>query len=543
MSRRSLILMSIAGLVVAVMLTTTAMLGAAVIGGTVQKVGKTSLTIEQKAGGTKSFQVTVDTEVTIDGKKTSIEQLQPGQTVTVTTSKSGSVTKVAARGEGTAAKSPEKPAESKKPVAKSEPDGSPAPKSEPAPSRPSTSTRTGSRKGGDEIVETGWTQYRGPGRANRSGEAGLLAEWSGDGPSMTWVTGGMGEGYSSVSVADDIVYTMGTSGDEEMVFAVRLNSDRMLWSTPTGGGVFRDGNGNGPRGTPTIDGDNLYALGALGDLVCLNRADGKKKWGKNILKEFQAENIVWGICESVLIDGPNLICTPGGKRGTMVALSKQNGNVVWAAQVPNNPNAGYASAIIVTTGGVKQYVNFTQRGIVGINAANGNVLWGDDHSANGTANCSSPVAWDDYVFAASGYGKGGAAVKLSKSGKGVDADFLYHTDNMKNHHGGMVALDGYVYGFDEAVLTCLDIKTGKVAWKNRSVGKGSVTYADGHLYCRSEGGEIALVEASPKSYVEKGRFRPEGRSNRPAWAHPVVVAGKLLIRDQDKLVGFDVKAN
>ncbi|MCC7420275.1 MAG: PQQ-binding-like beta-propeller repeat protein [Planctomycetaceae bacterium] len=531
MSRRSLILTSVASLVAAVMLTATAMLGAAVIGGTVQKVGKTSLTIQQKSGGTKSFPVTVDTEVTIDGRKTTIDQLKEGQLVTVTTSKSGNATKVAARGEGVAARPVIKQA-SEDPI-----------KPEPVVSKPSTSPRAGTSKRGAGVDEAGWTQYRGPGRANRSGEVGLLTEWSGDGPSMTWVTGGMGEGYSSVSVADDIVYTMGTSGDREMVFAIRLNGDSMLWSTPTGGGIFRENNGNGPRGTPTIDGDNVYALGALGDLVCLNRADGKKKWGKNILKEFQADNIVWGICESVLIDGPNLICTPGGRRGTMVALNKQNGNVVWTAQVPNNPHAGYASAIIVTTGGIRQYVNFTQRGIVGINAANGTVLWGDDHSANGTANCSSPVAWDDYVFAASGYGKGGAAVRLSKSGKGVDAEFLYHTDDMKNHHGGMVVVDGYVYGFDEAVLTCLDIKTGKVAWKNRSVGKGSVTFADGHLYCRSEGGEIALVEATPKSYVEKGRFRPEGRSSRPAWAHPVVIAGKLLIRDQDKLIGFDVKAN
>lgn len=533
MSRRSLIITSVAGLVVAVMLTATAMLGAAVIGGTVQKVGKTSLTIEQKSGGTKSFQVTVDTEVTIDGRKSSIDKLQEGQAVTVTTSKSGAVTKVAARGEGVAAK-PEIKKASEDPIVT---------KPEPVASRSSATSRTGSSKRGGGIEETGWTQYRGPGRANKSGETGLLSEWSEGGPSLTWTASGMGEGYSSVSLADDIVYTMGTEDNREMVFAIRLNGDSMLWSTPTGGSVFSDGNGNGPRGTPTIDGDNLYALGAKGDLVCLNRADGKRKWGKNILNDFQAENIVWGICESVLIDGQNLVCTPGGRRGTMVALNKQNGNVVWTAQVPNNPQAGYASAIVVTTGGVRQYVNFTQRGIVGINAANGDVLWGDDHAANGTANCSSPVAFEDYVFAASGYGKGGAAVRLSKAGKGVDAKFLYHTDDMKNHHGGMVALDGYVYGFDEAVLTCLDIKTGKVAWKNRSVGKGSVTFAEGHLYCRSEGGDIALVEANPKSYVEKGRFSPEGRSGRPAWAHPVVASGKLLIRDQGKLFGFDIKAN
>lgn len=540
MSRRAILLTTAACLVLAVMLMSTAFLGAAVIGGTVQKVGKSSLVIEQKSGGTKSFQVPSEAEVTVDGKKTSLDQVKEGQLVTVTTTKSGNVTKVSARGEGTSTKPG-----STKPVATKEDDDKPATKPEPVASRTPTTSRAGTGRRGASAggTETGWTQYRGPDRANRSTETGLLAEWSGDGPSLTWTATGMGEGYASVSIADDVVYTLGTEGDREKVFAIRLNGDSMLWSSPTNGGVFRDGNGNGPRGTPTIDGDNLYALGALGDLVCLNRADGKQKWHKNILKDFQAENIVWGICESVLIDGPNLICTPGGRRGTMVALNKQNGAVVWSAQVPNSPQAGYSSAIVVTTGGIRQYVNFTQRGIVGINAANGNVLWGDDHAANGTANCSSPVAWENYVFAASGYGKGGAAVQLSKSGNGVEARFLYHTDDMKNHHGGMVVLDGYVYGFDEAVLTCLDLKTGKVAWKNRSVGKGSITYADGHLYCRSEGGEIALVEATSKSYVEKGRFRPEGGSGRPSWAHPVVAQGKLLIRDQDKLLSFDVKAN
>lgn len=503
---------------------------AAVLGGTIKSVTPKNGTVivEQRAGGTKSFLIPSTAEIQVDGKKATIDKLQPGQSVTVTTSKSGDVLKIAAKGEGaTPAATPTKPTVPKTETAKPEP-------AKPAGRRPAG-------KPSDE--EQGWTQYRGPNRENRSADTGLMKEWPEDGPPLAWTLEGLGEGFSSVSVADDVIYTMGTARNEEAVFALKADGSGVLWSAPTGGGVFQDGNGNGPRGTPTIDGDTLYALGAQGDLVCLNRSNGKVKWSKNVLKEFQGNVPVWGICESVLIDGPQLICTPGGRKGAMVSLNKSNGATNWTCTVPNNPQAAYASAIIVETAGVRQYVNFTQNSIIGVQANNGRLLWGDDHSANGTANCSSPVAWEDHVFAASGYGKGGAAVKLAKAGTTVNANFLYHTGDMKNHHGGMVVLDGNIYGFDEAILTCLDIKTGKVAWKNRSVGKGAVTFADGHLYCRSEGGPIALVEATPDSYKEKSRFDQPRRSGRPAWAHPVVTGGKLYIRDQDKLLTFDVKGN
>jgi outer membrane protein assembly factor BamB len=150
------------------------------------------------------------------------------------------------------------------------------------------------------------------------------------------------------------------------------------------------------------------------------------------------------------------------------------------------------------------------------------------------------VADGDMVFASSGYNQGAACVKLSRAGRGVDAELLYHTEEMKSHHGGMVALDGYVYGANDSILACLEMKSGKVAWKNRSVGKAAVTYADGHLYVRSEDGPIALVEATPDGYREKSRFRQPEQSNRKTWAHPVVTGGKLFIRDQDKLMVFNV---
>lgn len=525
---------------------------AAVIGGTVQKVGKNSITLEQKSGGTKSFQVTESAEILVEGKKATLSQVLPGQTVSVTTSKQGTVTKISARGEGTSQAAETKPESPKSKPSKPEPKAqepavSPAETaetkkpSETVAARPSTGNRGPSAKRPAGNTSTGWTQYRGPNRENRSSETGLLNKWPDEGPPLAWSVGGLGEGYSSVSLSDDTIFTMGTEGSDEAVFALKLDGGDVLWTAKTGGGVFRDGNGNGPRGTPTLDGDSLYILGANGDLVCLNAATGKAKWSRNILSEFNARNPSWGICESVLIDGNQLICTPGGKGAAMVALNKNNGSTLWTCAVPNDPQAAYASAIIVEVGGIRQYVNFTHNSIIGVEAKTGKLLWGDDHSANGTANCSSPVAFNEYVFAASGYGKGGAAVRLTKAGSGVSANFLYHTSDMKNHHGGMVVLDGYVYGFDEGVLSCLDIKTGKQAWKNRSVGKGAVTYADGQLYCRSEGGDLALVEASHEGYRENGRFTPPDRSGRPAWAHPVVAAGKLFIRDQARLLAFEVK--
>jgi outer membrane protein assembly factor BamB len=282
-------------------------------------------------------------------------------------------------------------------------------------------------------------------------------------------------------------------------------------------------------------------LGANGDLVCARIADGSVVWSDNILQTYQGNNIVWGISESVLIDGNQLICTPGGQAATVVALDKRTGKPIWRSLVQGAPQAGYSSPIVVTVGNVRQYVNFVHTGVVGIRANDGTPLWGQRASANDTANCSAPLATADVVFTASGYGTGAALFRLAGRGNQVASEVVYTTKEMKNHHGGMVLLDGYVYGFDEAILTCLDLRTGKPAWQNRSVGKGSVTYADGKLYLRSEEGPVALAAATPEGYRELGRFTPPNRTGRPAWAHPVIAGGRLYIRDQDTLAVFHLK--
>ncbi len=387
-----------------------------------------------------------------------------------------------------------------------------------------------------------FTSFRGPNRDNISSEKGLLKQWPAGGPRLQWTAKGLGQGYSTVSVFRGRIFTMGASKQQgESVHSLDLVNGNIVWSTKIST-AFNASSGPGPRSTPTVDGNRLYALGLAGDLACLDTENGKVIWQKNILKTFRGRRPGWSICESVLIDGEKLICTPGAGGATMVALDKVTGDELWRAGVPGNPGASYASPIVATVGDVKQYVNFTSNSVVGVRASDGKFLWKQTGSANGTANCSSPLTYQDMVFSASGYGRGGAMLRLSSTGGLTTAKQVYHTRNMKNHHGGMVVVNGFLFGFnDGGGLTCLELKTGRVAWRNRSVGKGAVTYADGHIYLRSEGGAVALVAGSNQKYIEKGRFNQPNRSGRPAWPHPVVANGKLFLRDQDLMFAFDIK--
>lgn len=403
-------------------------------------------------------------------------------------------------------------------------------------------------KSGGKITATargaksqGWFQYRGPNRDNVSADTGLLKSWPKSGPKLAWTARGLGQGYSSVVLAEGLVVTMGNQGDKETVIALKASDGEIAWTTENGP-AYRDGTGDGPRGTPTIDGDAVYALGGRGQLICVELKTGKERWSKNILDEGKGSNITWGISESVLIDGDKLICTPGGSNGTLLALDKSTGKVLWRAKVPDAGQAGYSSPIVATVGNVRQYVQFTQNAVIGVRANDGEFLWADTSSANGTANCSTPMFFESYVFSASGYGQGGSLVQLTARGGKVASRRVYQTKEMKNHHGGMVYYKGFIYGSnDPGQLTCLEAKTGKVMWRDRSVGKGSITCADGHLYVRSEGGPIALVEATSAGYREKGRFDQPSRRGNSSWAHPVVADGKLFLRDMDVLLAYEVK--
>jgi outer membrane protein assembly factor BamB len=385
-----------------------------------------------------------------------------------------------------------------------------------------------------------WPAWRGPRRDGRSDETGLLASWPEGGPKLLWTTEGVGEGYSTPSIAGDFVYLMGNKEGYECVVAVdRTKQGTDGWVRQIGPVRAEGGGYRGPRSTPTVDGNRLYALGLAGDLVCLDTKTGKVFWRHDLIGEFGGQVGGWGYAESPLVDDKWVICTPGGEQATILALLKTSGKPVWRSAIGDT--ADYSSIIAIQVSGTKQYVQLTKQGVVGVNAKNGDLLWRYDKPANGTANCATPVFANDSVFAASSYGAGGGLVQLKKNRKTWDANELYFTKEMQNHHGGMVLLDGYLYGCDESVLRCLDFKTGKSQWQDRSCGKCSLVYADGMFYCRGEDGVVSLVTATPTQFELKGRFEQPERSDKYAWPHPVIAGGCLYLRDQDKLFCYDVR--
>lgn len=499
---------------------------------------KNRIVIETGAAKTsKSLKLAAGAVITLNDKTVDLQQIPAGTKVSVFTDKSGAVTKIIAR---TASTNDTDDADTAESTTDEPADDSKSTRTKSVSRKSSRKSRQADDENEEPVADAEWHQFRGPKRDGHSLETGLLAEWPSGGPALVYEVGGLGEGYASVSVSDGVIYTMGTQADGDCVIALNAEDGEQLWSVRTGP-VFQDGAGNGPRCTPTVDGNTVFALDANGELVSLDKKTGAINWQKNVLQEFQGNNIDWGICESVLIDDDKLICTPGGKGATMVALEKSSGNPIWKSEVPSNPAASYASAIVADVGGVRQYINFTHAGVVGIRANDGTFLWGNQSSANGTANCSAPLYDDGYVFSSSGYGTGGAALQLRSANGLTSAELKYHTDNMANHHGGMVVVDGNIYGsHDPGILTCLDMKTDTVKWKTREAGKGSVIYADGHIYLRQEDGPMVLVEANPRKFVQKGRFDQPNRSNRPAWAYPAINGGRLYLRDLDKLLVYDI---
>lgn len=386
-------------------------------------------------------------------------------------------------------------------------------------------------------------QWRGADRTGVSRETGLLKSWPEGGPTLVWKATGLGEGHATPSVANGRIYGMGLRGSDEVVWALDARTGKEVWNTRIADGIQLEGRqgGHGSRSTPTIVGSLLYTLGVSGELACLETATGKRRWHKNLVNDFGGSVPRWGYCESPLADGNRIIIAPGGADATVVALNKDTGEVVWKSKVPGGDNAHYSSAVLGTIGGKKQIVHFLAGGVIGLEAETGKFLWRYAAPANRTANCSTPIVKDNYVFAASAYNNGGGLAELSANSDGVTANEVYFTKQMQNHHGGMVLVGDHLYGFDNSTLTCLEFKTGKVLWADRSVGKGSVTFADGFLYARSERGPVALVEATPSGYVEKGRFEQPDRSNAPSWPYPVVANGRLYLRDQDVLLCYDVK--
>ena len=381
-----------------------------------------------------------------------------------------------------------------------------------------------------------WPQWRGPNRDGISKETGLLKQWPESGPPLVWKAAGAGRGYSSLAVSKGRIYTMGLRGDREYVVAFDFKTGKEVWATPHGA-AFRNDRGDGPRGTPTVDGDRIYALGGNGDLSALDAASGKVVWTMNVLQKFGGSNITWGISESPLVVGEKVLVNPGGPGASIVALNKKDGAVVWKSQ---SDRAGYSSAIPVTVGGKTQVVFFTHSRGLGLDLETGNLLWDYPRAANDVANAATPVVRGNRIFITSDYGNGGGLVEIKADAKGVTASEVYFTREMRNHHSSSVLVGDHLYGYSGGILTAMGFDTGKVAWKDRSVGKGSLVYADGLIYLLSEDGVVGLAEATPEGYRERGRFRIP-QDSLPTWAHPIVAGGHLFLRDQDTIYAYDVR--
>ena len=382
-----------------------------------------------------------------------------------------------------------------------------------------------------------WPQWQGPDRTRLSKETGLLKAWPTGGPPIVWTTTGVGSGYGSMAIAGDRVFIQGVRGRSSAVIALNRADGKEVWSKALGA-TQSDDRGPGPRGTPTVDGDRLYVLTENGDLACL-KTDGTAVWQRNILRDFRGRQLQWLISESPLVDGPHVIVSPGGPGAGIVKLDKMAGNTVWTAKELSD-TAGYSSVIAADVHGIRTYMTFTASAGVGVRASDGRLMFRYPNAANDVANVATPVFWNNKVFFSSAYGTGGGLLDLTVQNGEVSSKEIYFTRSMNNHHGGVVLVDGYLYGFNDSILTCLEFATGKMMWRHRSVGKGSVTYADGSLYIQSEDNVFGLADATPSGYRETGRFTIPDKG-LPSWAHPAISDGRLYVRNQDTVIAYDIR--
>jgi len=402
-----------------------------------------------------------------------------------------------------------------------------------------------------EAAEGDWYQWRGPNRDSICPETGLLKTWPAGGPKLLWKLEGLGMGYSAVSIADGKLYTMGDRRRSQYMIAYNLATRKELWATRVGGG-----HKDGPRCSPTVDGDLVYALGTDGVVVCCETASGKVVWKKSLSRDFGGKMMSgWRWSESPLIDGDKLLCTPGARSAAMVALNKKTGRTIWKCAIPDlgskgRDGAGYSSIVISNGAGVKQYVQLFGKGVFGVEAETGKFLWGYNKVANRVANITTPIVHGDYVFASTQYSTGSVLLRLSKTADGVAARQVWWlgSSQFQNHHGGVILTDGHLYGGTNkngGPPTCIEMTTGKIVWQERAPARGSAAYlylsAIGRFIVRYESGPVTLVEATPKGHKIVSRFTPP-KDRGPAWPHPVVHAGKLYLRHGDILACYDIRA-
>jgi outer membrane protein assembly factor BamB len=395
---------------------------------------------------------------------------------------------------------------------------------------------------------TDWPQWRGPNRDGVSAEKGLLKEWPKDGPKIVWQIKDIGAGFSTPAIVGDRIYVLANQGvDNEFVEALSVSDGKKIWSTTIGkvGSPQQQPNYPAARSTPTVDGDTIYALGSDGDVASVQASSGKLNWKKNLRTDFGGVPGKWAYSESPLIDDDTLVCTPGGSTAAVVALNKKSGDVIWKATLPASEPAAYASAMVIDAGGSKQYVQMLEKGLVGLDARTGKVLWRANKTVSKYgATIPTPIVHGSEVYSA-GSGSGGALVKLKSADGKVEPEQVYFSPKLPTAIGGAVKVGDLLFGTTATGLVCSDFATGEIKWEDRALGAASICAADGNLYLHGENGEVALVATAADGYHEKGRFKPSEQPNHgsaKAWAYPAVANGKLYIRDTGTLWCYDVKA-
>jgi len=397
--------------------------------------------------------------------------------------------------------------------------------------------------------EPNWNQFRGPNRDNHAFSTSIKP-WGAEGPKLLWKIDTLGSGYAHVSFYGDMMFTMGDMDNQCFALALDRKTGKEIWKQPVGKagrGLQGDGSregGNqssGPLGTPACDGETVFVCSQYGDFVAFNMKDGKELWRKNIFKDLGA-NVMggWGFSPSPVLDGDKVLLQIGGEGGTLAAFDK-SGKLLWRTDWLQD-KAGYTSPVPVEIGGVRQYLLLASENLVGV-STEGKMLWGAKFPAR-TAVCSDPVLCGDVIMASCSYNVGAFFYRVTKEGDKFTAfDFDGKREELQSHHGGIVAVGDHFYLLTNNNLACVEAKTGKIVWTDRSVGKGSMVYVDGKLIVRSERGEgtIAMVEATPTGYKELCKFDQPFRSEKSSWSYPVIVEGKMYIRDQNVLLCYELK--
>jgi outer membrane protein assembly factor BamB len=420
------------------------------------------------------------------------------------------------------------------------------------------------------LLAADWPQWRGPNRDGVSKETGLLKNWPKEGPKLHWTYRDAGLGYSCPAIVGDRLYTMGGREGNEYLICLDIKDPKAIkerWATKIAPLFTFDFNqwGDGPRATPTVDDGLVYGLGGQGELICVEADSGKEKWRKSMPKDLGGqvnpegggpENIGWGYTWSPLVDGDQLICTPGGPEGTVAALDKKTGKVLWRSK-DFTEQCSYASPMLADVGGIRHYVVLTYNGVTGISTS-GATLW---HYAKkppyNEVLMATPLVYKDFVFVTGLKSAGCDLIKLAAKDGKITATRVYANKNMTTGQGGVVLVGEHVYGYSVGPgWVCLDFKTGKILWKEKNVlESGTLTAADDRLYLLGENygageGSVVLLEATPQEWRVQGRFalpentkvldRKTQRSGK-RWTPPVIANGKLYLRDQELIFCYDVK--